>query len=202
MHTQNEITTPISVILPVYNESCDFLSKAIESVLNQTFQDFELIIIDDGSDSNSIEVAVKKYNDSRVKYVRKEHGFIDTLNLGLSISTGQYIARMDSDDIMHPDRLKIQYELMERENTVTVCGSWMEAFGVGISPGTIIGGIAGFVKCPLLSLLDRNIIFHPTAMIRSSFIREHNIKYKNYQYAEDYKFWVDIAQMELSLIHI
>lgn len=123
MHTQNEITTPISVILPVYNESCDFLSKAIESVLNQTFQDFELIIIDDGSDSNSIEVAVKKYNDNRVKYVRKEHGFIDTLNLGLSISTGQYIARMDSDDIMHPDRLKIQYELMERENTVTVCGS-------------------------------------------------------------------------------
>ena len=195
MHTQNEITTPISVILPVYNESCDFLSKAIESVLNQTFQDFELIIIDDGSDSNSIEVAVKKYNDGRVKYVRKEHGFIDTLNLGLSISTGQYIARMDSDDIMHPDRLKIQYELMERENTVTVCGSWMEAFGVDITPGTIIGGIAGFVKCPLLSLLDRNIIFHPTAMIRSSFIREHNIKYQNYQYAEDYKFWVDIAQM-------
>lgn len=195
MHTKNETTTPISVILPVYNESIDFLCKAIESVLNQTFQDFELIIIDDGSDSNSIEVAVKKYNDSRVKYIKKEHDFIDTLNLGLSISTGQYIARMDSDDLMHPDRLKIQYELMERENTVTVCGSWMEAFGVGVTPGTIVGGIAGFVKRPLLSLLDRNIIFHPTAMVRSSFIREYDIKYQNYQYAEDYKFWVDIAQM-------
>jgi len=138
---------------------------------------------------------VKKYNDSRIKYIKKEHDFIDTLNLGLSISTGQYIARMDSDDLMHPDRLKIQYELMERENTVTVCGSWMEAFGVGVTPGTIVGGIAGFVKRPLLSLLDRNIIFHPTAMVRSSFIRECDIKYQNYQYAEDYKFWVDIAQM-------
>ena len=71
MHTKDETTTPISVILPVYNESIDFLCKAIESVLNQTFQDFELIIIDDGSDSNSIEVAVKKYNDSRVKYIKK-----------------------------------------------------------------------------------------------------------------------------------
>lgn len=193
MYIQNKELTLISVVLPVYNETSDFLCKAIESVLNQTFQNFELIIIDDGSDSDSTEIAIRQYDDTRIKYIKNKHDFIDSLNIGLSVANGQYIARMDSDDIMHPDRLKVQYELMERESAVVVCGSWMEAFGTGVVPGTIIRGREGIVKYPLLSLLDRNIIFHPTAMIRSSFIKKHNIKYKNYPYAEDYKFWIDIA---------
>ena len=109
----------ISIVMPMYN-SANYIQNSIQSILSQTFRDFELLIIDDGSVDNSIEL-VCKISDSRIKLHQNKHDFIGSLNLGLNLSGGKYIARMDSDDIMHPDRLKIQYAFMEENPEIDIC---------------------------------------------------------------------------------
>ena len=97
----------ISVILPVYNGSL-YLKESIDSILNQTYTNFELIIINDGSKDNSEEV-IKSYNDDRIKYLSQENrGLAATLNIGIKLTNGIYIARMDQDDISLPERFKKQ----------------------------------------------------------------------------------------------
>ena len=112
----------ISVVMPVYNAE-SYLEEAIESVVSQTFKDFEFIIIDDGSSDNSLEI-IKKFskNDNRIFYISRENkGIIHSLNEGLNKSSGLYIARMDADDVSYPKRLEIQYNFMV-ENKLDICG--------------------------------------------------------------------------------
>ena len=101
----------ISVIMTVYNTEEKYLREAIESVLNQTFSDFEFIIVDDGSTNNAVEV-VKSYRDERIKLVLngKNLGMAKSSNIGLEMAQGEYIARMDSDDISLPERFEKQVE--------------------------------------------------------------------------------------------
>lgn len=178
----------ISIILPVYNAEA-YLEECINSVLRQTFQNYELIVLDDGSTDASVSV-VKAFDDPRIKLILCEHNFINTLNRGINESIGKYIARIDADDIMHKDRLKKQYEIMEANQDVAVCGTYAEAFGLA---NEIIGYGKNYIDSPLLSLLPHNCIIHPSVMIRKSFIQNYKICYQNYPYAEDYKMWVDIA---------
>lgn len=103
----------LSVVMSVYNAE-KYLSQAIESILNQSFEDFEFIIIEDCSTDNSLKI-IKNYaiNDKRIRIIQKAknkkmRGFIENLNIGLSEAKGKYIARMDSDDISHPDRFEKQ----------------------------------------------------------------------------------------------
>src|SRR5580698_6795680 len=97
---------PVSVILPVYN-GANHVSGAIESILNQSLRDFELIIINDGSNDNSGNI-IKSFSDPRIRYLDNEYnkGLIATLNRGIDESKGKYIARMDADDICLPLRLE------------------------------------------------------------------------------------------------
>lgn len=193
--SENKYKNHVSIILPVYNETKENICESIESILKQTFSNFELIIIDDGSNLENTRHIIEKYHDKRIVFKRNQHNYISSLNLGLSLATGKYIARMDSDDIMHPDRLKIQYSLMEKEQSITVCSTWMTGFGEGSRRGILLKSLAGYIKHPLLNLLNGNFVFHPTVMIRKEFLDENNIVYKNYEASEDYKLWIDIAKL-------
>ena len=96
----------VSVIMPVYNAE-KYIGEAIESILDQTYTDFEFIIIDDGSSDGTV-AAVKGYDDRRIRFYQNEHnmGVAATLNRGLDLATGEYIARMDSDDMSLPERFE------------------------------------------------------------------------------------------------
>src|SRR3990167_9325600 len=120
----------VTVLMPVYNGK-KYLKEAIESVLNQTFRDFEFLIIDDGSTDKSAEI-IKSFNDARIRLERNvtNLGLIKTLNNGLTLSRGKYIARMDCDDISLPKRLSVQVNFMEKHPEIGICGSWVKVMGL------------------------------------------------------------------------
>jgi len=111
--------------MPVYNGS-EFLGEAIDSILNQTLNEFELLIIDDGSTDQSIEL-IKSYDDKRIRLVVNKNniGQSASLNKGIKMARGDYIVIMDQDDISVQDRLKVQLEFMENHSNIDVCGSWL-----------------------------------------------------------------------------
>ena len=182
----------ISVVMSAYNVE-KYIREAIDSIVNQSFTDFECIIVDDGS-TDGTKDTIRSYDDKRILLVENKHDFIASLNMGMKMATGKYIARMDADDIMHPDRLKIQHSIMETEPSITVCGTWMNIFGENISKRAFgIGN--GLIEHPLLMFLKRCFIANPSTMVRSDFLRKHRIRYeKEYIHAEDFKFWVEVAK--------
>lgn len=182
----------ISVVMPAYNAE-KYIEIAIKSVLNQSFQDFEFIIVDDGSTDETVSI-IRSFTDERIRLFICEHDFIRTLNTGLEKVRSKYIARMDADDIMHVDRLKVQYAIMEQEPTISVCSSTVVYLSNDDRNGLVIQGLHGKIIDPLLQLLRGNFVFHPTTMLRTDFLEEKKLRYKNYQYAEDYKLWTDIAK--------
>lgn len=184
----------ISVVLPVKNGEM-YVAESIDSILSQSYADFELLIFDDDSTDHTIEI-LHNYKDPRIKIFTGNDGFIANLNKGIEISKGKYIARMDADDIMNPIRLESQLELMENSN-VDVCGSWMILFGEGINPQTF-RIFAGRMEDPdSLKLLSiNNCIFHPTVMMRREFLIKNNLRYTNSPYTEDYRLWYEIAKLK------
>lgn len=182
----------ISILLPVYNAEST-IGATIESILKQSFEDYELLVIDDGSTDATSQV-VRNYTDVRIRYILAEHDYIASLNLGLNQAQGKYLARMDADDIMLHDRLAIQHQILEEEPSITVCSSWYIPFGEEIRGEQVVGITQGLIQSPLLAFLQGNLIAHPTVMLRTSFLRTHDLHYENYPYAEDYKLWVEIAK--------
>jgi len=178
----------ITVLLVVYN--CEsYISECIQSILNQSYTDFELLVIDDGSIDRTVCI-IDKIKDKRIRLLCNKHDYIESLNLGLREAKGKYIARIDGDDIMTLHRLKKQVDLMENHPNITVCASWMKCFGLYEKT---IESYKGYVDNAILQMLLGNIISHPTVMIRKSFIELNTLFYKKYPYAEDYKLWCDIA---------
>jgi len=117
--------TKVTVLMPAWN-AAEYIAEAISSVLVQTFTDFELLIVNDGSTDNTIN-EIQKFNDARIRIVEQpHHGIATALNKGLKEAKGKYIARFDADDICYPDRLKIQYEFMEANPDHVLVGSEAE----------------------------------------------------------------------------
>lgn len=182
----------ITVLMPAYNAE-RYIAEAVESVLCQSFEDFELLVLDDGSSDRTRDI-VQAYDDERIRLVACQHDYINTLNTGIELSKGKYIARMDADDIMHPDRLRIQLSLLEEEPKITLCATWMRGFDTAQGASRIIQSIAGVIDKPILPLLGSNFIAHPTVMMRKEFLCNNSLYYSpGYPYAEDYKLWVDMA---------
>jgi len=124
------LTDPlVSVVLPVYN--CEqYLGEAIESILSQTFASFEFIIIDDGSKDRSAEV-MKEFQDDRIRIVQQPNqGLAATLNRGIALARGQYIARQDQDDLSYPERLARQVAHMEAHPDCVLLGTWAQILEV------------------------------------------------------------------------
>ena len=116
------MTNPlVTVLMPVFNGEV-FLKIAIDSILNQTFSNFELLIIDDFSTDDTLAI-LKSYNDKRIKVIENEKniGVTKSLNRGLKIARGKYIARMDADDVIHPDRLLAQSAFLSGHTAVAAC---------------------------------------------------------------------------------
>ncbi len=180
----------ISVLMPVYNTSEDFLRTAIDSILNQTFTNFEFLIINDGSTNNAEDV-ILSYNDERIKYIKNEKnlGLIATLNKGLDIAQGEYIARFDSDDISLPERLAKQCEFLDKNADIGVLGTQYESF----PKKRVSDAETDSKKIKEALLVQSNQIGHPTVMFRKKLLDENNIRYdKNALYVEDYKIWLDL----------
>ena len=182
----------ITILMPVRNGE-RYIKEAIDSVLNQTLTDFEFLIIDDGSKDRTVEI-IQRYTDKRIRLVRKEHQFIQNLNEGLELASGTYIARMDADDIMHTERLRIQLKRMKKNPDITVCGTWAKIFSDKGNERKISHLGYGIIHEPVLELLKYNMLLHPSVMIKKEFLFNHHIKYQNYPYVEDYKLWFDIAK--------
>ena len=172
--------------MPVYNESL-YIKEAINSVLCQTYQDFELIIIDDFSTDNTVDL-IKQFNDDRIVFIQKEKntGYTVSLNLGIEISQGKYIARMDGDDICHEDRYKDQFEFLENNSDYVLCGSQYNR--LDDQKPFILPSENDDIKA---MLLRGNQFIHPSVMMRKAVLIENNIRYnKDREPAEDYDLWV------------
>lgn len=180
----------VSVLLCAYNAEA-YIKEAVESVLTQSFRNFELLLVDDGSTDNTLKI-MSSFRDGRIKILKGNHDYIRSLNLGMRHCSAPLVARMDADDRMMPFRLERQVELMNRFPDLVLCGSWAKAFGG--SEGVIGNFMKGWVEHPLEYFLLGNYLVHPTVMIRKNFLRKHRLSYKEYPYAEDMKLWTDIAR--------
>lgn len=182
----------ISVVMPVYNAE-NFLHEAIQSVLNQDYIDFEFIIIDDGSTDNS-PLIINCYKDSRIRYFRHEKnlGLIDSLNHGIKLSQGKYIARMDADDICHFERFKKQLVKLENSNA-DICGCHWHVIN---EKGKLIDNVIVPIESYYfpLSLSNGSPFAHGSVMIRSDFIKKNNLLYGSEKYAEDLKLWIEFFE--------
>ncbi|RTL12959.1 MAG: glycosyltransferase [Neisseriaceae bacterium] len=200
------INTPkISVVMPVYN-AAPYLKESVESILNQTFSDFEFIIIDDCSTDNSynlLQTYAKK--DLRVKLFRNEknEGLPKTLNLGVSLSSGEYIARMDADDISLPVRLLKQLAFMEKNPTIAMCGSWYAVCDQNLNKKYFIRTLpceSEVIKIYLHLLY--NPFGHNTVMIRKDVFSTLQYADSMRDNAEDYDLWLRMIDAGYELANI
>jgi len=176
----------VSVLMPVFNGE-KHLREAVESILHQTFADFEFLIIDDGSTDKSLDV-IRSYPDERIRIVQNEKncGLILTLNKGLDLAKGEYVARMDSDDISLPKRLERQVTYLDGTPEVGVCGTWIKFMGES-RPAVVRYPVEHEeIRC---RLLFANPLAHPSVMLRKVFFDKHNLRYENFKSAEDFELW-------------
>ncbi len=182
-----EVNPKISVIMPVYNGE-KYLREAIDSILKQTFTDFEFIILNDGSIDKTEEI-ILSYDDHRIVYVKNESNLKveETLNKGIQLAKGEYIARMDADDISLPERFEKQLKVMEKNPNIDICGSWMQRFN---DHGDI--NIRHNVETHdeiKVHMLFYTAFAHNVLLIKKEFF-EHYRYIKQYDRAEDYDLWI------------
>ena len=176
----------VSDLMPAYNAE-KYIAESIESILNQTFSDFEFIIINDGSTDNTAKI-VREYarRDPRIKFIdnKKNAGLIAVLNQGLDLCVGEYIARMDSDDISLPDRFAEQVKYLNTNKKCGVVSGGYQMFGM-VDKSLFLPE-----RVKILDLLNGCCVCHPLVMIRKSVIDNYNFRYdSNFKYAEDYELW-------------
>lgn len=200
----------MTVLLPVYN-GADVVGNAIESVLAQSWDDFELLIIDDGSTDTTTHV-IAGHVDPRIRLVHNDRnlGITATLNRGLDLACGKYIARMDADDLCHPLRLERQIRFLDASPETGVVGSWTKVLSTAADSRTAARFMAraivyralridGYVFHPQSDAEIRFVMMlncplsHPSVMVRKSLIDEYGLRYE-FPFAEDYEFWTRCAQ--------
>lgn len=187
------VTPIVSVVMPVYNGS-RYLREAMDSILNQTFTDFELLVVNDGSTDDSEDI-VLSYNDARICYLKNERnsGICVTLNKGLDNARGKYIARMDCDDVSMPNRLEKQVDYLECHPEVGAIGSDIVTFSEGHSD-IYFNFVHDKAECKA-GLLIATCFAHPVVMLRSSIVNEHHLRYDDtYRGLEDFELWYRLSK--------
>lgn len=190
----------VTVFIPLYN--CEaYISDALESITNQTYSNIEIVIIDDGSTDNSVEI-VNSYSDPRIRLIKNEtnKGIPYTRNLGLQESQGKYMAIMDSDDIAYLTRIEKQVDYMETNPSIDAIGSYYEIIGGRFKKVMKPKNITSEeIKAGLLFL---NRIANPTSFLRLETINKYELEYNPaYFVAQDYDMWVQISKVgELSIL--
>ena len=185
--------TRVSIVMASYNRK-DYIKLAVDSILNQTYKDFEFIIIDDCSTDGTREILEDfAQKDCRIKLIKNKEnkGLIYNLRLGLSQANGEYIVRMDDDDIAYAERIEKQVKFMDENPEITVCGSFIELIG---ECENSVGWVKHLLPEEIAILLNFfNPMCHPSVIIRNSFLKKHNINFRfEALHAEEYDLWKQI----------
>ncbi|HEY3331666.1 MAG TPA: glycosyltransferase family 2 protein [Capsulimonadaceae bacterium] len=181
----------VSVILPVYN-AAPYLRQAVDSILAQSFADFELLVFDDGS-TDASRAILESYNDPRMVIHRSDvnKGYVEWLNKGIEEAKGEFIARMDADDISHPERFAIQMSYMKSHPSVGICGSNATVFGSKSftmrQPTTVAS-----IQC---RLLFGSAFVHPSVMIRRESLMDNCLRYGAFAPCEDLELWRKASEL-------
>jgi len=183
----------VTVLMSVYNGE-KYLREAIDSILNQTFRDFEFLIINDGSTDRTMEI-LRSYHDRRIKIINNERnmGLTKSLNKGLKMARGEYIARMDADDISMPDRLKKQVDFLDAHQDYAVVGTFVKILNkdseVIYLPERPIEDteIRGFLK-------RDNCIAHGSVMIRKTCLLDVGLYDELMERSQDYELWLRLSE--------
>ena len=196
-------TPMISVVMPVYNGE-KYLGEAIDSILKQTYTDFEFIILNDGSTDRTEEI-VLSYDDPRIVYVKNDKNLqiVKTLNKGIALAKGKYIARMDADDISLPERFEKQVEVLELSDAINVVFSFVQPID---DNGDFLEKWEDDMTCVDPSLFSKylpkvNCFAHPTLMISSTLLKQYlyDIHSKD---AEDYNLWLRLFSEKIGILKI
>ena len=188
---QDIVRPMVSVVMPVYNAG-SFLREAIDSVLAQTFADFEFVIVNDASKDDSLSV-MRMYNDPRIIIVDNSEnlGISDSLNKAINLASGEFIARMDADDIMLPQRLEMQVRRMKEDAAIAVLATLVEFVN---TDGEVTGTWSTDQKtlsCESIrqTMAKTNCIAHPSVMMRKDVVEKFPYR-RNYHGAEDWDLWL------------
>ena len=188
----------VSIIMSTYNTDKEYLKESINSILNQSYKNLEFIIINDGGDD--YKYIEDNFNDDRIKIIKNEKtmGLPFSLNKAIEISTGDYIARMDSDDISLKNRIKKQVKFMEKNKDTGICSTFFKR----------IGNQNNFVTYPFYNkgyvnslLFFGNALCHPSVMFRKEYLINNKIKYnEDYIYTQDYELWCRCKDANIAII--
>ena len=183
----------VSVLTPLYNTNPQHLREMITSILRQTFEDFELLLLNDSPENDEIARVVGEFDDPRIRYETNEKnlGISESRNKLLDLSRGEYVAIFDHDDVSHPERLAKEAAYLDANPEVGVVGSWARKLGVK--------GVRHFPVENIeikRELMRRCAVVHTSAMIRKSVMMENGIRWRAaYTPAEDYQLWAELLPL-------
>jgi glycosyltransferase involved in cell wall biosynthesis len=184
----------ISVLMSVHN-GAKYLKESIKSILNQTFSDFEFIIVNDASTDNSLEI-IKSFSDSRIVILNNPEnlGLTKSLNIGLKQASGKYIARLDADDLSFPDRLEKQLSFMEKNIDISLIGSWAKIID---NKGQFIknnysSSDSNFLKFQISFI--KNPLIHSSIFFKKEILKEIKQYDENFIYAQDFSFYSKVIK--------
>lgn len=190
------MSTPlVSIIIPCYN-AAKYLNECLDSMVSQTYRNLEIITLDDGSVDDTFEMLSQwQRKDDRIRVVRNPVNLklIETLNKGIEMSQGVYIARMDADDIAMPTRIEEQVRIMENRKEIGIVGTFIDPFDEQGGKGKLVAPVT-HSRIRAYSLIA-SPFFHPSVLIRKSLLDEYCLRYeKEYYRAEDHAFWINILE--------
>lgn len=182
----------VSIITSVYNCE-DYIESMIKSIINQTYSEWEMIIIEDDSIDQTLKV-LHKFQDMRIKVIHNTEncGLTVNLNRAIEMAKGEYILRIDGDDIAYPDRVEKQVNYMEQHQDIALAGCWMRTFGAS---KTICQSSVDDARLRI-KLLFNACMYHPTFIVRKTVIDQHHIRYnERLRYAQDYDFEYSVSKV-------
>ncbi len=176
----------VSILIPAYN-AAKTISVAIQSCLNQTYNNIELCIVNDGSIDNT-ELIIQQFTDTRIKYIKhnENRGIANSRNTLLQAANGVYIAWLDADDAMMPNRIAEQLSFMEDNPEIDICGSWVLGSN-GVVYKTVLKNDE-IIQC----MFFRNCMFQPSVMSKNFYKQEGYFFEPEYDYVEDYEMWLKL----------
>jgi glycosyltransferase involved in cell wall biosynthesis len=188
----DKITANLVVLMPVYNAEL-FVAEAIQSLLSQSFSNFKLLIINDASTDNTLNICESFLDNRIIIYSNTQNlGLTKCLNQGLNMIEATYIARADADDTYHPDRFLLQLDFLKENSEVGVCGTFANIFGVKNQIYETAVTDAEIKS----RLLFTNPIVHISVVFRAELLKNHNLYYdEDFLVGQDYDFWVKISSL-------
>lgn len=182
----------VSIVMSTYKETPNHVKEAIDSILNQTWKETEFIIINDNPEDELIDSLILEYKDTRIVYQRNEKnmGLAFSLNRGIRLAKGNYIARMDADDISLSNRIEEQVRFLQGNTDVSIVGCWIISIdNNGIRSKNVSKCPTDHREIKAATFLGAPM-FHPTVMFRKNVFEQHNLFYnEKYKYTQDYELW-------------